>query len=107
MISPLSHPFHWPGGIPPEINPDANGDINPEEVDEDAKGWLLFVEEKWVPRAMVNVSDKDGDYETRQDRALVETWAKASQEFRNSYHERAPARKALDYPEDALHDSHH
>jgi len=32
---------------------------------------------------MVNVSYKDGDYETRQDRALVETWAKASQEFRN------------------------
>jgi len=49
MISPLSHPFHWPGGIPPEINPDANGDINPEEVDEDAKGWLLFVEVRNSP----------------------------------------------------------
>lgn len=38
-----SRPYHWPGGIPPEVRPDPNGDITPAEVNEEAKGWLLFV----------------------------------------------------------------
>jgi hypothetical protein len=49
MVAPPSRPFHWPGGIPPEVKPDANGDITPEEADEDAKGWLLFVEVRYSP----------------------------------------------------------
>lgn len=38
-----SRPFHWPGGIPPEVRLDPNGDITPDEANEEARGWLLFV----------------------------------------------------------------
>jgi hypothetical protein len=44
MVAAPSRPFHWPGGIPNEIQVDANGDITPEQANEEAKGWLLFVE---------------------------------------------------------------
>jgi hypothetical protein len=44
MVAAPSRPFHWPGGIPTEIQVDANGDITPEQANEEAKGWLLFVE---------------------------------------------------------------
>ncbi|KAJ5552344.1 hypothetical protein N7494_001722 [Penicillium frequentans] len=105
MVAPPSRPFHWPGGIPPEIKANAN-DVTIQQANEEAKGWLLFVEEQWVSRANANVSDEDGDYEVRQRRALVESWAKASQEFRDSYHQRAPARNAMDYPSDAVRNAH-
>lgn len=81
-ISP-SRLFHWPGGIPLEVKPDTNGDIAPEEANETAKGWLLFVSETWVSREDANIPDHDTDYEVRQRRALVETWAKAEQAFRD------------------------
>ncbi|KAJ5933842.1 hypothetical protein N7454_006171 [Penicillium verhagenii] len=109
MVALPSKPFHWPGGIPTVIKADPNGDITRDEINEEAKGWLLFVEEKWVPRD--NANDEDGDYEVRQRRSLVETWAKASQEFRDSYHQRAPTRDAIygasRYPKNALESSHH
>ncbi|QGA16434.1 hypothetical protein EYB26_004101 [Talaromyces marneffei] len=79
----MASPFHWPGGVPPEIRLDPNGDITPDEANEDAKGWLLFVTERWVPREAANIPDRDGDYEVRQRRTLVETWAKADQELRD------------------------
>ncbi|KAJ5918607.1 hypothetical protein N7466_010599 [Penicillium verhagenii] len=111
MVALPSKPFHWPGGIPTVIKADPNGDITRDEINEEAKGWLLFVEEKWVPRDNANVPDEDGDYEVRQRRSLVETWAKASQEFRDSYHQRAPTRDAIygasRYPKNALENSHH
>jgi hypothetical protein len=31
------------GWYSPEIQVDANGDITPEQINEEAKGWLLFV----------------------------------------------------------------
>lgn len=43
MTSSPSRPFHWPGGIPPEVRPDASGDMTTAEINEEAKGWLLFV----------------------------------------------------------------
>ncbi|KAJ5884378.1 hypothetical protein N7504_011950 [Penicillium tannophilum] len=108
MIDHPSPPFHWPGGIPPEIKADPNGNITLEQANEEAKGWLLYVEENWVPRSKANnIPDEDGDYEVRQRRTLVETWAKASQVFRDSYHQRAPARGALEYLEIVLRDSLH
>lgn len=44
MIDHPSPPFHWPGGIPPEIKADPNGNITLEQANEEAKGWLLYVE---------------------------------------------------------------
>ncbi|GFF59124.1 hypothetical protein IFM46972_11298 [Aspergillus udagawae] len=67
MAAPPSHLFHWPGGIPPEIQVDGN-DNTREQVDEEAQ-------------AISNIHDEDGDYEVRQRRALEDTWAKASQDF--------------------------
>jgi hypothetical protein len=43
MADSPSRPFHWPGGIPAEVKPHPTGDFTPEEVDEEVKGWLLFV----------------------------------------------------------------
>lgn len=40
-------------------------------------------QERWVPREAANIPDRDGDYEVRQRRTLVETWAKADQELRD------------------------
>ncbi|KAJ6017264.1 hypothetical protein N7451_000643 [Penicillium sp. IBT 35674x] len=105
MIDRPSPPYHWPGGIPPEVKADPNGNITRERANEEAKGWLLFGE---VPRANAkNVPDEDRGYEVRHRRTLVETWAKASQEVRNSYHQRAPARGAMEYPETDFRDSLH
>ncbi|KAL7658026.1 hypothetical protein ACMYSQ_004167 [Aspergillus niger] len=44
MVAALSRPFYWPGDIPLEIQIDPRGDIDPEEADDEAKGWMLFVE---------------------------------------------------------------
>lgn len=93
--------FHWADRIPPEVR--CKWRMAPEQVNEEAKGWLLFVEVRNAapnlqqsddnkilylmvsgtmgPRAAANITDEDGDYEVRRRRALVETWAKASQEF--------------------------
>ncbi|KAJ5887393.1 hypothetical protein N7495_007434 [Penicillium taxi] len=35
-----SPPFHWPGGIPPEVKADPNGDITLEQANEAAKGCI-------------------------------------------------------------------
>jgi hypothetical protein len=43
MADSPSHPFHWPGGIPAEVKSHPTGDFTPGEVDEEVKGWLLFV----------------------------------------------------------------
>ncbi|KAG2001121.1 hypothetical protein GB937_010478 [Aspergillus fischeri] len=54
------------------------------------KGWLLFVQEDWVRRSEAAIAEDDGDYELRQRRKLVKQWASATQEFRDSFHDRAP-----------------
>ncbi|RDH36343.1 hypothetical protein BDQ94DRAFT_167958 [Aspergillus welwitschiae] len=43
MVAVPSRPFYWPGGIPLEIQIDPTGDIDPKD-DNEAKGWMLFVE---------------------------------------------------------------
>lgn len=50
MVAPPSRPFHWPGGIPPEIKANPN-DVTIQQANEEAKGWLLFVE---VSRSLVS-----------------------------------------------------
>ncbi|GKZ64967.1 hypothetical protein AnigIFM60653_007673 [Aspergillus niger] len=70
MVAAPSRLFHWPGGISLKIQIDPRGDIDPKEADNEAKGWMLFVEEQWVSRAMANVPDEDGDYEVNDDRSL-------------------------------------
>ncbi|KAL3491532.1 hypothetical protein BJX62DRAFT_237131 [Aspergillus germanicus] len=99
---------HWPGGIPREIQIDAH-DFTQAQALEESKGWVLFVQEQWVPRAMANnVPDEAIEYELRQRRALVERWVKASQEFRDSYHQRAPSSTTgHELPKDALQDAHY
>ncbi|RLL94866.1 hypothetical protein CFD26_103984 [Aspergillus turcosus] len=68
--------------------------LSPSELQEETKGWLQF--EEWRPTS--NVEDK-----VRQRRVLVEKWAAASQDFRDSYQLRAPSpSSALDYPAPAL-----
>ncbi|PYI02449.1 hypothetical protein BO78DRAFT_410584 [Aspergillus sclerotiicarbonarius CBS 121057] len=97
VMSLPSRPFHWPGGIPPEVRPDPYGDRTWEEIFEDTKGWLLFVRENWISRETANVPTTDGDYEVRQRRQLVEAWAKTTQRFRDSFEYVQQA-----YPEETL-----
>ncbi|GFF59043.1 sterol 3-beta-glucosyltransferase [Aspergillus udagawae] len=51
MAAPPSHLFHWPGGIPPEIQVDGN-DNTREQVDEEAQAPLgpsyRFNQSKWI-----------------------------------------------------------
>ncbi|KAL4994246.1 hypothetical protein BDV10DRAFT_197657 [Aspergillus recurvatus] len=90
----------WPGGIPGCIKRHPTGELSDEELKEEVKGWLLFV------RIGDDLTDNDnGEYELRQRRALVEQWASASQEFRNSFHARAGAQAETEtprYPAEAM-----
>lgn len=74
--------FHWPGGIPREIKHHPKANLSQDELREEVKGWLLFVQESWVPRDRANTND-DKEYELRQRRALVQKWASESQSFRD------------------------
>jgi hypothetical protein len=57
--------IHWPGGIPRGIKHYPKTDLSQEELREEVKGWILFVQESWVPRDQANVSDDDKEYELR------------------------------------------
>ncbi|GJP90616.1 hypothetical protein CBS115989_10191 [Aspergillus niger] len=93
MSQPMSE-VSWPAGIP-QIRLHLT-DLDPEELAEEAKGWLLFVREESHPTS--NTEDA-----LRQRRALIETWATASQEFRESYHSRSVGyTSAVDYPAQVL-----
>lgn len=35
---------HWPGGIPSCIKPHPEADLSDDEIKEEVKGWLLFVQ---------------------------------------------------------------
>ncbi|GFF76635.1 hypothetical protein IFM62136_09368 [Aspergillus lentulus] len=84
-------PGVWPGGIPSHIRPHHTADLRFDESKEEVKGWLLFVKESWVSRAHAGVAESEDEYyELRQRRALVDRWAAATQEFRDSFQERAP-----------------
>lgn len=75
--------LHWPGGIPHKIKPHPKTDLSQEEVREEVKGWLFFVQESWVPRDRANINDDNKEYELQQRRALVQKWASESQDFRD------------------------
>lgn len=79
----LMSTIHWPGGIPRELKPHPKADLSQDELREEIKGWLLFVQESWLPRDQANISDNDKEYELRQRRALVQQWASESQDFRD------------------------
>ncbi|KAL5335953.1 hypothetical protein BJX70DRAFT_401142 [Aspergillus crustosus] len=91
---------HWPGGIPRCIKQHPTADLASDELQEEVKGWLLFVKENWVPRPKVD--EDNNEYELRQRRALVEQWAAASQAFRDSFRVRAETENSLHYPGEAL-----
>ncbi|KAI9037011.1 uncharacterized protein KD926_001109 [Aspergillus affinis] len=110
--------YHWPGGIPSCVQKFPLLGLTEEQRDEgeddfleghtlveEARGWLLFVRENWIPREKAGITeDEDEDYELRQRRDLVERWALAEQSFRDFFHYRAAPRKsAIDYPEACLH----
>ncbi|KAJ5540167.1 hypothetical protein N7513_008499 [Penicillium frequentans] len=80
---------HWSGGIPTCIQPHPEPDLSDDEIKEEVKGWLLFVKENWVSAANAGASS-DAEYELKHRRQLVEKWASATQEFRDSYQSRAP-----------------
>ncbi|KAJ5623023.1 hypothetical protein N7490_011628 [Penicillium lividum] len=42
---------HWPGGIPTSIQPHPETDLSLDQIKEEVKGWLLFVQENWVSAA--------------------------------------------------------
>ncbi|KAB8274050.1 hypothetical protein BDV30DRAFT_238018 [Aspergillus minisclerotigenes] len=72
MLQPKSQ-ASWPIGMSGiRLHPTA---LDPEEVVEEAKGWLLFVQEESQPTS----TPEDG---LRHRRSLIEKWATASQEFR-------------------------
>ncbi|EEA19152.1 hypothetical protein PMAA_014130 [Talaromyces marneffei ATCC 18224] len=80
---------HWPGGIPTSIQPHSEADLSLDQIKQEVKGWLLFVQENWVSAANAG-APSDGDHELTHRRQLVETWASATQEFRDAYQSRAP-----------------
>lgn len=93
---------HWPGGIPTCIQPHPEPDLSWDQIKEEVKGWLLFVQvyifiaftfptttsnsvltcsqENWVSATKAGSSDEN--YELNHRRELVEKWASATQEFR-------------------------
>ncbi|EED20505.1 hypothetical protein TSTA_037260 [Talaromyces stipitatus ATCC 10500] len=73
---------HWPGGIPSSIKPHPETDLSLDQIKEEVKGWLLFVQENWVPAANTRASN-DGEYELHQRRHLIEKWVSATQELRD------------------------
>ncbi|KAJ5803972.1 uncharacterized protein N7518_000275 [Penicillium psychrosexuale] len=73
---------HWPGGIPTSIQPHPETDLSLDQIKEEVKGWLLFVQENWVSAANAG-SSSDERYELYHRRQLVEKWASATQEFRD------------------------
>ncbi|KAL3479704.1 hypothetical protein BJX99DRAFT_244642 [Aspergillus californicus] len=73
-------------------------DLSPDELVEEAKGWLLFEESQ---------PTSTPEYGLRQRRALIKKWATASQEFREVCTPRQPNpsyryASALDYPAQVL-----
>ncbi|KAL4873357.1 hypothetical protein BDV12DRAFT_192343 [Aspergillus spectabilis] len=94
----MSRPVqHWPGGVPLCLHPHPEQYLSLDRLKEEAKGWLLFVQESWVPRARAGISDDDDDdddnnreYELHHRRSLLEQWTSATQEFRDSFQNRAP-----------------
>ncbi|KAJ5663844.1 hypothetical protein N7507_004575 [Penicillium longicatenatum] len=81
--------LHWSGGIPTCIQPHPKPDLSDDEIKEEVKGWLLFVKENWVSAANAG-APSDAEYERKHRRQLVEKWASATQEFRDSHQSRAP-----------------
>ncbi|CAI7586760.1 unnamed protein product [Penicillium glandicola] len=79
---------HWPGGIPSSIQPHPETDLSLDQIKQEVKGWLLFVQENWVSAA--NAGSSEERYELYHRRQLVEKWASATQEFRDAYQSRAP-----------------
>ncbi|RAK89217.1 hypothetical protein BO79DRAFT_172368, partial [Aspergillus costaricaensis CBS 115574] len=81
----------WPGGILTCLR------VEPSPIDwfdtaEISKGWLQFVQEEWTESESL-------DEQLQQRRLLMERWASASQDFRDSYQARASLPEtALDYP---------
>ncbi|KAJ5887549.1 hypothetical protein N7495_007590 [Penicillium taxi] len=106
---------HWPGGIPTCIQPYPEPDLSWDQIKEEVKGWLLFVQvyifiaftfptttsnsvltysqENWVSAANAGSSDKN--YELNHRRELVEKWASATQEFRDVNSPRSNSVKSL------------
>ncbi|KAJ5443400.1 uncharacterized protein N7458_007272 [Penicillium daleae] len=89
------------GGIPRCIKPHPETDLSLDQIKEEVKGWLLFVQENWVPAANTD-SSNSGKYELNQRRQLIEKWASATQELRDSHQSRAPMPERLQYPAQAL-----
>lgn len=53
------------------MKPHPKTDLSQDELGEEVKSWLRFVEENWVPRYLANISNDDNEYELRQCRDLV------------------------------------
>lgn len=71
--------IHWPGPIPREIKLHPKTDLSQDELREEIKGWLPFVQESRVPRDQANISAHNNDCELRQRRAIVQKCASESQ----------------------------
>ncbi|ETS79023.1 hypothetical protein PFICI_08876 [Pestalotiopsis fici W106-1] len=85
---------YWPGGIPAHIR--CHGEPITERLDEECKGWQLFLEESAQAREPGN---NDANFEVNQRRKLVDQWASFTQIERDAYQDRAPNRgKSSWYP---------
>ncbi|GAM35787.1 hypothetical protein TCE0_017f04381 [Talaromyces pinophilus] len=83
-------------GTPSTVRLHPNDEWSEDELKEESKGWCQFVKEEWIPKTDLNE-------EMQQRQALIERWASADQNFRDSYHRRAPLRdSSLDYPPNLL-----
>ncbi|KAK6070441.1 hypothetical protein SCUP234_09807 [Seiridium cupressi] len=78
---------YWPGGIPVHVR--CHDEPIEEGLDEECKGWQLFLEENVEARESGN---DDADFEVNQRRKLVERWAAFEQTERDAYQDRAPNR---------------
>ncbi|PYH71040.1 uncharacterized protein BO88DRAFT_486395 [Aspergillus vadensis CBS 113365] len=92
QLEPLIPPTDlWPGGIPACLRVEPSS-VEWSDMVETSKGWLQFVQEEWTESESL-------DEELQQRRRLMERWASASQDFRDSYQNRASLpESAVQYP---------
>ncbi|KUI54752.1 hypothetical protein VP1G_02084 [Cytospora mali] len=84
------NPPYLPGGIPDNIRCHPNP-IPRDQLEDDIRGWLVFLDDNSIARPESQESDDDGTYELTQRYRLVSQWASMTQAERDTYQARGTA----------------
>ncbi|KAF4766712.1 hypothetical protein HAV15_011009 [Penicillium sp. str.  len=95
----------WPGGVPADLPVYQGQEQWFHEVEEEIKGWLLFVKENWTTSQAAGTGEGGIEYAPSQRRKLMLQWASYSQSVREEYHNRALPQEITDlwYSGDVTH----